>query len=167
MRSDVQAKVKRQSKRKPNGATRRVSTYPIEVAARRCSKMKVSDERVIEFLSGGPLKSFAATLDALRYLDGVSIPHDVEFELFDDALGDNAEGEFKIRVPEIRGIPASALLSFVRYAQAFNIVRRRPRTVLSNAPEEIEGLYELTPSGRYVVKILEVLTDVTSASSSQ
>ena len=129
--------------------------------------MKLSDEKVIEFLSSSPLKSFAAMLDALRYLDGVCIPHDGKFQLFDNALGNSAERGLKVRVPEIRGIAATALLAFAEHAQSFNVVRRHPRTVLVKTPEEIKLLYELTPSGRYLLKILEVLTDAASLPLSQ
>jgi hypothetical protein len=127
--------------------------------------MKLSDERVIEFLWKSPLKSFPAMLDALRYLDGASITAEVEYELFDEPLGDNAEKNITIRVPDIRGIRANALLAFTGHAQNFNIVRRRPRTILLPGSEpELRVFYELTPSGGYVVKILEVLTDVSSHS---
>lgn len=126
--------------------------------------MKLSDEKVVEFLSGSPLKSFAAMLDALRYLDGVSIPHDAEVELPDEALGNDAEEKPKLSVPEIRGIPANELLAFAEYAHSVEIVERRARTELDNkAPQDIRVVfYELTASGRYVVKILEALTDASS-----
>jgi hypothetical protein len=129
--------------------------------------MKLSDETIINFLSRSPLKSFAAMLDALHYLDGVSIPCDVEFELFNRAIGNNAEGHPKVSVPRIRGIPANLLLAFAEHAHCSNVVRKRPPAVLSKEPEELKLLYELTPSGRYVVKILAVLTDTTSLPMSQ
>ena len=75
--------------------------------------MKLSDERVIEFLYASPLKSFAGMLDALRYVDNVPVPYESESELVDDALGDDVEEEPKVRVPEIRGIPPIALLAFI------------------------------------------------------
>jgi hypothetical protein len=125
--------------------------------------MKLSDAKVIEFLSSSPLKSFAGMLDALRYLDGVSIPHDAEFELPDEVLGDYVEEKPNVRVPEIRGIPANELLAFAEYAHSFEILKRRPRAELDKAPQDIRLVfYELTPSGRYVVKILEALTDASS-----
>jgi hypothetical protein len=65
--------------------------------------MKLSDERVIEFLWKSPLKSFPAMLDTLRYLNGNWTSEDLEYELFDHALGDNLEDKVKIMVPSIRG----------------------------------------------------------------
>jgi hypothetical protein len=60
--------------------------------------MKLSDEKVIEFLSDSTLKSFAAMLDALRYVDDVPVPYESESELVDDALGDDVEEQPKVRV---------------------------------------------------------------------
>ncbi len=124
--------------------------------------MKLSDEKVVEFLSGSPLKSFAGMLDALRYVDGVPVPYESESELVDDALGDDVEEVPKVRVPEIRGIPPIALLVFIEHAHSFGVLKRRPRMPLDRAPQKISLLYELTPSGRYVLKILEALTDASS-----
>jgi len=106
-------------------------------------------------------------LDALHYLDGVSIPCDVEFELFNRPIGNNAAGQPKVSVPRIRGIPANLLLAFAEHAHSSNVVRKRPPAVLGKEPEELKLLYELTPSGRYVLKILEALTDATSLPLSQ
>jgi len=125
--------------------------------------MKFSDERVIEFLYESPLKSFAGMLDALRYVDGVPVPYESESELVDDALGDDVEEEPKVRVPEIRGIPPLALLAFVEHAHSFDIVKRRPLAELDSAPQDIRLVFcELTPSGGYLLKILEALTDASS-----
>ena len=124
--------------------------------------MKLSDEKVVEFLSGSPLKSFAGMLDALRYVDDVPVPYESESELVDDALGHDMEAEPRVRVPEIRGIPPIALLAFIEHAHSFEVLKRRPRMPLDKAPQKISLLYELTPSGRYVVKILEALTDASS-----
>jgi hypothetical protein len=124
--------------------------------------MKLSDEKVIEFLSSTPLKSFAAMLDALRYVDDVPVPYKSESELVDDALGDDVEEQPKVRVPEIRGIPPLALLAFVEHAHSFEVLKRHPRMPLDKAPQKISLLYELTPSGRYILKILEALTDASS-----
>lgn len=132
--------------------------------------MKLSDEKVIEFLGKSSVKSFATMLDVLRYVDGKSIQADVEYELMDDALGDNFEEKVRIRVPNIRGITANALLQFAWHAMEFNLIRRRTRAVApfptppgkiiyEDAPE-LRAWYELTPSGSYMVKVLEVLTDV-------
>jgi hypothetical protein len=125
--------------------------------------MKLSDEKLIEFLWKSPVKSFAAMLDALRYLDGKWMQEEAEYELFDEAMGDNATETVKVRVPQIRGIAANALLAFGHHAQTFNLIRRRPRAVTARPgePEEMIVFYEMTPSGSYVVKVLEVLTDVT------
>jgi hypothetical protein len=124
--------------------------------------MKLSDERVIEFLYESPLKSFAGILDALRYVDDVPVPYESETELVDDALGDEVEQEPKVRVPEIRGIPPIALLAFIEHSHSFGVLKRHPRMPLDKASQKISSLYELTPSGRYVIKILEALTDASS-----
>ena len=126
--------------------------------------MKLSDDQLIEFLWKSSLNSFPAMLDALRYLDGKGIPEEAEYEIFDEAMGDNPADAIKIRVPQIGGIPANALLAFVVHAQAFNLIRRRPKTMAAHhgGPEEIIVFYELTPSGSYVVKVLEILTDLTN-----
>jgi hypothetical protein len=126
--------------------------------------MKLSDEKIIEFFWKSPVKSFAAMLDAFRYLDGNWIHGEAEYELFDEPLGDNPEQKTRIRVPDIGGIPANALLAFAWHSFAFNLIRRRPRTMRKSdgEPEEIIVFYELTPSGGYVLKLLEVLTDVSS-----
>ena len=89
--------------------------------------MKLSDERVIEFLCGSPLKSFGGTLDALRYVDEVPVPYESESELVDDALGDDVEEGPKVRVPEIHGIPPIALLAFIEHAHSFGVLKRRSR----------------------------------------
>lgn len=127
--------------------------------------MRVSDERVIEFLSKSPLKSFRAMLDALRYLDGKWIHAESEAELFDWALGDNPSQKIKIRIPEIGGIPANALLAFMWHAKSFSVIRRRSRKM-----HELEGeilvFYELSPLGGYMLRVLEVLTDVSVLSES-
>ena len=43
--------------------------------------MKLSDEKLIEFLWKSSLKSFPAILDALRYLDGKWVQQEAEYEL--------------------------------------------------------------------------------------
>ena len=126
--------------------------------------MKLSDEKLIEFLWKSSLKSFPAMLDALRYLDGKWVQEEAEYELFDQATGDNPTETIQIRVPQIPGIPANALLAFVIHAQAFNMIRRRAISMAEQlgSPEEIGVFYELTPSGSYVVKVLEILTDISA-----
>jgi len=126
------------------------------------NQMALSDERVIEFLWKSPLKSFRAMLDALRYLDRQWVQLESEGELFDWALGDNPQEKIQIRIPPIGGIPANALLHFMRHAKSFNVIRRRERKPqgLPEESEEIIVFYELTPSGSYMLKVLEVLTDV-------
>ena len=127
------------------------------------SQMKLSDEQLTEFMWKSSLKSFPAILDALRYLDGKWVQEEAEYDVFDEAMGDNPPDGIKIRVPQIRGIPANALLAFVVHAQAFDLIRRRRKTMAAHngRPEEIMVFYELTPSGSYVVKVLEILTDIT------
>ncbi len=73
--------------------------------------MKLSDEKVMEFLSKSPLKTFPAMLDALRHLEDNSINADAEYELFNEPLGDNEQAERTIRMPEVGGITANALLA--------------------------------------------------------
>jgi hypothetical protein len=70
-------------------------------------------------------------LDALRYLDGKWMQEEAEFELFDEALGDDPTETIQVRVPQLRGIAANALLAFAHHAQTFNLIRRRPRTMLA------------------------------------
>ena len=110
--------------------------------------MKLSDEKVIEFLSERPLKSFTGMLDALRYIDDVPVPYGSESELVDEALGDDGEEVPKVRISEIRGIPPIALLVFIGHANFFGVLKRRPRMPLDKAPQKISLLYKLTPSGR-------------------
>lgn len=129
--------------------------------------MKLSDEKVIEFLGKSPIRSFHSMLDCLRYLDGSSIEPDSEFELFDWGLGDNPTEHVEIKVPTNRGMPANALFAFMQHAQSFNVVARRSRMIkgMANSPERLRLFYGLTPSGGYIVKILEVITDVSSRSN--
>ena len=125
--------------------------------------MQLSDEKLIEFLWKSSLKSFPAMLDALRYLDGNWVQEEAKYELFDDTTGDNPPETIQIRVPQIRGISADALLAFVIHAQAFNLIRRREKMAAQlGTHEEIVVFYELTPSGSYVVKVLEILTDISA-----
>jgi len=110
--------------------------------------MKLSDEKLIEFLWKSSLKSFPAMLDALRYLDGKWVQEEARYEVFDEALGEKPAEAIQIRVPQIRGIPAKALIAFVVHAQAFDLIRRRSKTAVPHGgPEEIIALYELTPVG--------------------
>jgi hypothetical protein len=127
------------------------------------AETKLSDEKLIEFLWKSSLKSFPAMLAALRYLDGKRVQEEAKYQVFDEAMGDKPADAIQIRVPQIRGIPANALLAFVVHAQAFDLIRRRPGTVAAQlgGPKEIIGFYELTPSGSYVVKVLEILIDIT------
>jgi hypothetical protein len=130
--------------------------------------MKLSDEKVIEFLWKSPVKVFATMLDVLRYVEGKFIHADIEYELLDDPLGDNADEKVTIRVPRLRGIPANPLLKFVGHAVGFGLIRRRTsvlkptpsqRRIIYEEPPEMMVRYELTPSGSYMLKVLEVLTD--------
>ena len=64
----------------------------------------------------------------MRYLQGgQAIRADIEYELFDCALGDNPRNKVYIRVPEIRGIPitANALFKLTDRFMKFGFVRRR------------------------------------------
>lgn len=126
--------------------------------------MRLSDQRIIQFLAKSPLKSISGMLDVLRYLDGKWIWEDLEYELFNEALGDNPEEKVRIRVPELGGITANALLAFTWYAKAApaHLVRRRGRKMwsLRGEPEEIAAFYELTPAGEEMIKILESIQAV-------
>ena len=128
------------------------------------SAVKLSDEKLVEFLWKSSLKSFPAILDALRYLDGKWVQEEAKYELFDGTTGDDSTETIQIKVPQIPGIPATALLAFVIHAQAFNLIRRMPKRMAAQAgsPEEIGVFYELTPSGSYVVTVLEILTDASA-----
>jgi hypothetical protein len=129
--------------------------------------MKLSDEKVIEFLGKSPIRSFQSMLDSLRYLVGSSIEADSVFELFNWGLGDNPTERIEIMVPTNRGVPANALFSFMQHAQSFNVISRRSRMVkgMAYSPERLRLFYGLTPSGGYIVKILEVLTDASVLSN--
>jgi hypothetical protein len=133
--------------------------------------MKLSDEKVIEFLSKSPVKVFATMADVLRYLEGKFIQADAEWEVMNDAIGDNWEGQAKIRIPNFRGVTTIPLRDFLRHSIAFNLIRRRTSTaqpfpnppgrrIIYEEPPELIVRYELTPSGSYMLKVLEVLTDV-------
>jgi len=128
--------------------------------------MELSDARIIQFLSESPLRSLAAMLDALRYLDGRWVREDLEYELFNDALGDNEDLKVKVRVPSIPGIAANALLAFTWHAKKMHMIRRRPRAMhdpFDDEPEDIVVFYELTPAGHKMVNILSAVEDARSS----
>lgn len=121
--------------------------------------MKLTDERIIEFLWKSPVKSFEAIRDTLRYLDGKWIWEDLEYELFNEALGDNPDEKVSIRVPNIAGIAANGLLALTWHAKTFHLLRRRVREIRDTRgqPEELVVFYELTPAGKEILKLLEVI----------
>lgn len=125
----------------------------------------LSDERIIEFFSKSPVKSFAAILDTLRYLDGNSISQDLEYELFDDALGDDESQKQQVRVPAMHGVSANALLALTQHAVAFDLIRRRTRNMRNAGlePEEIMVFYEVTPSGKYAMQLLEAIDGIANS----
>ena len=51
--------------------------------------MKITDKKIIEFLSKSPIKNFECIRDTFKYLDGQWTWGELEYELFDDALGNN------------------------------------------------------------------------------
>jgi hypothetical protein len=108
-------------------------------------------------------------LDALRYLDGAWTWEELEYELFDDALGDNQQQQVKIRVPRIRGVAANTLFAFTRHAATFHIIRRRPRTMRDERgqPDEVIVFYELTPAGKSMIKVLEAIVAANESSQAQ
>jgi len=121
--------------------------------------MKLTDKKIMEFLCQSPLKSFEAIRDVLRYLDGQWIEEDLEYELFNNALGDNPDEKISVQVPNIRGITANALFALTGHAMAFNLVRRRSREFgdTGGQPEELTVFYELTLAGKEVLKLLKVI----------
>jgi len=120
--------------------------------------MTVSDQRIIEFFCKSPIKSFATMVDVLRYLQGgQAIRADIEYELFDWALGDNPRNKVYIRVPEIRGIPitANSLFKLTEHFKKFHFVRRRPhktRGPHADPDDELTVFYDLT---QRMLKLLE------------
>jgi len=123
--------------------------------------MKLTDERIIEFLWKSPVKSFEAIRDTLRYLDGNWCWENIEYELFNEALGDNLDDKASIQVPNIGGITANALLALTWHAKAFYLLRRRVHKIRNtNQPEELVVFYELTPAGKEVLKLLEVIAQI-------
>ncbi len=99
----------------------------------------------------------------LNYLDGNWIPEEIEYELFDWALGDNEQNKFAINVPNIRGITANMLHRLTRTLQDFNFIRRREREMSSplddsNTPEVIV-FYKLTNTGRKLRDLLKYLVE--------
>ena len=117
------------------------------------------DARIIEFLSKSPVKSFETILDTLAYLDGQWFWEELEYELFNWALGDNREEELKIRIPNLRGITSSALFHLTRLLQDFYFVRRRERATPSPFDEadgpELITYYELTRTGKKLRFLLD------------
>jgi len=118
----------------------------------------LSDARVIDFLSKVPVKSFDTILDVLHYLDGKWIKEEIEYELFNWALGDNEQQKVAIRVPNVGGITSTPLHILTRLLQDFHFIRRRVRATPSplDGPEgpELIAFYELTNSGRKLRHLL-------------
>lgn len=123
--------------------------------------MSISDSRVIEFFSKSPIKSFATMLDSFRYFEkGRAIRADIEYELFDRALGDNPRKRVDIRVPELWGISitANALFLLTEHLKKFRLVRRRShktRGPHDNPDDRHVIYYDLTPTGKNVLQLLE------------
>jgi len=121
--------------------------------------MKLSDRKIIEFLWKSPVKTFNAILDTLMYLDGQWIWQDLEYELFNEALGDNPDEKISIRIPNIKSIPANSLLNLTRHLCEFQLVRRRVRDVIDpiDQSNELVVFYELTPIGKELLKLFEAI----------
>ena len=121
--------------------------------------MKLTDRKIIEFLSKSPIQDFEAIRDTLRYLDGNWIWEDIEYELFHEALGDNPEVKISIRVPDIKHIPGNALLHLTWHAEKFDLVRKRVPKMkkFPGEPDELVVFYKLTPKGKEVLKLLEAI----------
>ncbi len=118
----------------------------------------LSDARVIDFLSKSPVKNFDTILDVLNYLDGQRIEEEMEYELFDWALGDNEQQKVSIRVPNVGGITSTPLHILTRLLQVFHFIRRRVRATLPplDGPDgpELIAFYELTNPGRKLRHLL-------------
>ena len=118
----------------------------------------LSDARIIDFLSKSPVKSFETIMDVLHYLDGQWIEEEIEYELFDWALGDNEQQKVAIRVPNVGGITSTPLHVLTRLLQDFHFVRRRTRSTPSplDGPDgtELIAFYELTNAGRKLRHLL-------------
>ena len=121
----------------------------------------LSDARIIEILAKSPVKSFNVLLDVLNYIDGQCILEDIEYEMFDWALGDNEQNATTIKVHNISGMPAIMLHKLTRTLQHFNLVRRRVRRTESqfNEPDglDIIAVYQLTNSGRKFRELLQCI----------
>jgi len=124
--------------------------------------VKLTDGKIIEFLWKSPVKSFKTIRDTLQYLDGQWIDEDLEYELFNEALGDNPDEKVSVQVPNIGGITANALLALTWHAKAFHLLRRRVREIRDNSSqsEELIAFYELTPAGKEVLKLLEGIIQI-------
>ena len=124
----------------------------------------LSDARIIDFLSKSPVKNFATILDTLRYLDLKWIQTDLEYELFNWALGDNNEEKVEIRVPNVGGLEANALFQLTKLMEQFHFVRRRAKAIPSplDGPEgpELITWYEVTSTGK---KLRHILTQIETA----
>jgi len=123
--------------------------------------MKITDKKIIEFLHKSPIKNFECIRDTFKYLDRQWSWEELEYELFDDAFGDNLENKVKVKVPKIKGIPAYALLSLTWLAKSksFHLIRRRTKKELNSilALNELIVFYELTPAGNEVLILLEAI----------
>jgi hypothetical protein len=116
---------------------------------------------MIEFFWRSPIKSFATMLDVFRYLEnGRTVPADIEHELFDHALGDNDQSRVYIRATEVGGIriTANSLFMLTEHLKKYHFVRRRPhktRGPYTDPDEQFVVAYDLTPSGKNVLRVLE------------
>jgi len=124
--------------------------------------MRLTDKRIMEFLWKSPVHSFEAIRDTLRYLQGQWVWEDLEYELFNEALGDNPDKKISIRVPNIKGMTANALLALTWHAKAFHLLRRRVHEIRDDSGqlEELIAFYELTPAGKEVLKLLEGIVQI-------
>lgn len=131
--------------------------------------MKITDRKIIEFLYKSPIKSFTTIRDTLSYLNSQWILEDIEYELFNWALGDNINKKITIKVPILGVHGASLLFILTQHARDFHLIKRRTKKLKSPSgdpnelddisitghPHELNVFYCLTSSGKEMLKILE------------
>jgi len=133
--------------------------------------MKITDRRIIEFLCKSPVKDFTAIRDTLKYLDGQWTLEEIEYELFNHALGNSLKRKITIKIPNIGTYQASLLFRLAQHMIDFHLVKRRTKKLKSPSgernklddvsitgdPHELNVFYTLTLTGKEVLKIFEAI----------